>query len=671
MAALAAEHEGLRVTFNVVPSLIDQLEDVAEGRTADPALMFARRDADTLNEEERLAILDLFFSVPYRTLIAPFPRYTNLYHKRGARGSDGSYREAARRFKPHDYRDLLVWFHLAWSGERLKGAGIVRELIRKGEGFTEDDKSALLEAQQTYLQGILPHLRSLARGSAIELSTSPYYHPILPLLCDSDSALQAVPSLVVPRPPFQRPADAADQIRSAMARHERAFGSRPRGMWPSEGSLSEEAVRLIGTEGISWAASDEGILAAALERSGEDGGWGGRPGPERTCFAWNLAGEPPALFFRDRELSDLVGFTYSSWRSGDAAADFVARLLRTREALGDRAGEAVVPVILDGENAWEHYPDNGVEFLSELYRTLTGTEGIATTTFSGYLDASPPPRRLERLRAGSWIRSDFTTWIGHQEKNRGWDLLRDTRAAFDRLSREVEEESRRTAWVCLQAAEGSDWFWWYGEEHSSEEDSIFDASFRALLSEAWRLLGETPPAALSQPIMGRRRDGFERPTGQVKATLDGRKSDYFEWLLAGICESASGLGTMSPGVAPVERIAFGWSPGHLYLRVDPLGASALELLRAGELRVVANGPGKKEIVIRCAPGELPSADPSEVNCVADIVAEIDIPLHVIGAKDGDSLAFSVLYHSPAIPGERFPRDGDIVFDASPSYDWSV
>ena len=672
MAALAEAAPGLEVTFNMVPSLVDQLLDVAEGRTVDPALALARRNADSLEEEEQNAILDLFFSVPYRTLIAPFPRYSTLFHKRGGRGPDGGYAEAARRFKPRDYRDLMVWFHLAWSGETLKRRPEVRDLIRKGEGFTEEDKAALLALQQDFLKNIVPYLTGLAASGRIEISTTPYYHPILPLLCDSDSALEAAPNLSVPRPPFRRPGDASAQVRSAVERHREIFGVKPRGMWPSEGSLSEDAVRIISEEGIEWSASDEGILAAALQISGDGGWWGSRVPLEKMCAAWRLRGEGPALFFRDRELSDLVGFTYSGWDAEKAAEDFVSRIMRIRDSLGESAGDAIVPVILDGENAWEHYPDNGEEFLKALYRRLTGTEGITTTTFSHYLDSSPAPRSLSRIQAGSWIRSDFTTWIGHPEKNRGWDLLRAARDAYDRTASTLSEKARSTAWRCLQAAEGSDWFWWYGDEHSSEEDPIFDASFRELLKEMYSLIGEPAPEALSVPIMGRRRESYQLPTGPISPVLDGKRTDYFEWLAAGVCEASSGFGTMRPGVAPVDRVAFGWGPGHLYLRVDPLTPAAMEFMKAGDLTIDFTRPQKRRVVIRASSENSGLvADFPGVRCAAARVVEIAVPLDGIGAADGNTIGFSVSYRSGDKPVERLPRDGDIIMDAAPGSDWTV
>src|SRR5262245_7758338 len=235
MVALAAADPRLHVTFNLVPSLIDQLVDLGEGRSVDPALRLARRDAGSLTIEEQLGTLDLFFSVPYKTRIAPFPRYAALFHKRGRPVSAGTCSQAAARFKEQDYQDLMVWFHLAWSGETLRNTPLVRELVRKAEGFTEDDKLSLLEAQLEFLRGIVPHLKEVAAGGSIELSCSPYYHPILPLLCDSDSALEATPHVALPHPAFRRPSDALEQVRSGRERNRQVFGSGPAGPWPLEG----------------------------------------------------------------------------------------------------------------------------------------------------------------------------------------------------------------------------------------------------------------------------------------------------------------------------------------------------------------------------------------------------------------------------------------------------
>jgi alpha-amylase/alpha-mannosidase (GH57 family) len=672
MVELAAAQPGLRLTFNVVPSLVDQLLDLGEGRTQDPALLLARRPADALGMEEQLGILDLFFSVPYRTRIAPFPRYAALFHKRGSRGGDGTYSEALGRFKAHDYRDLMVWFHLAWCGETLKRHEVVRELVRKAEGFTETEKAALLDAQQAFVRGVVPRLQRAAASDGVELSTSPYYHPILPLLCDTESAREAAPGIALPHPPFRRHADAVEQVRGAVERHREVFGAAPVGIWPSEGSLSEEVVGILDAAGIRWAAGDEGVLAASLALSGEDAARGGKPPRDRICSGFRLGDAGPVLFFRDRELSDLIGFTYSSWDGEGAAQDFVSRLLAIRDELGPRAAGAVVPVILDGENAWEHFPDGGVSFLTALYRRLTSTPGLETTTFSGYLDGPHETARLRRLRAGSWIRSDFTTWIGHPDKNRGWDLLRVARDAFDAAARDVADEARRLAFRCLLAAEGSDWFWWYGEEHTSEEDPIFDASFRDLLKEVYRLLRRPPPEALSLPIVTRRRAAYESPTGIVTPTLDGRLTDYFEWLLAGVCDAASGFGTMRPGVAPIERLAFGWGPGHVYLRVDPVGVSAREFMHRGDLTVEFALPRPRRIVVRCAPeAGAPVADPPSVRCTADRVVELAVPLAELGAADGERVAFAVVYESGSAPIERLPRDGEIELLAAPTFEWSV
>ncbi|HET6373891.1 MAG TPA: glycoside hydrolase family 57 protein, partial [Candidatus Polarisedimenticolia bacterium] len=451
MAALAGEFPRLHLTFNLVPSLLDQIDDYAEGRAADPALDLARRPAADLDEEERLALLDLFFSVPYHTLIAPYPRYAGLYHKRSGRGPDGDYREALSRFRDRDLRDLQVWFHLAWCGQTLRGRAEVKELLAKGEGFTEDEKGSLLDVQAAFMKEIVPiHMRLKTEGIA-EISTSPYYHPILPLLCNLESAREALPGLPLPEQPFRRRGDAEFQVREALASMERRFGERPLGMWPSEGSLSEETIRIFGEARLTWTASDEGVLRGSAGRALQAGD---------IHKPYLLAGAEtgPVIFFRDHRLSDLVGFTYATWPPRAAAEDFLGRL----RALAVEAPGGVVSVVLDGENAWEHYEGNGVEFLRALYAGLTSDDDLQTVTLTQAAQRAESIGRLEHLRAGSWIGANFATWIGHPEKNTAWSLLAAARSeAQARLTTRLESHP---VFRILAAAEGSDWFWWYGDD---------------------------------------------------------------------------------------------------------------------------------------------------------------------------------------------------------------
>lgn len=657
MAALAGEFPRIHLTFNIVPSLLDQLDDYVEGRAIDPALELARRSAADLGEDERLELLELFFSVPYRTLIAPYPRYVALFHRRGRRGMDGDYREALAVFRPEDLRDLQVWFHLAWCGPTLRRRPEVRELLKKGDGFTEDEKIALLDLQEKFLKEIVPIHRRLADEGIAEISTSPYYHPILPLLCDLDAASEAEPHLPLPDRPFRCPSDAAWHVREALTAMTRAFGRKPAGMWPAEGALSEQAIEIFGSHGVRWLASDEGVLRASTPGSNES------DLIYRPYRVVGPGGPGPPVFFRDQTLSDMIGFMYATWPAQTAAGDFLSRL---REISG-RAPGGVASVILDGENAWEHYPDNGVGFLRALYDGLSRAEDISTVSFSQALAEGPAPGTLGRLRAGSWIGSRLTTWIGHPEKNKAWSLLAAARLEAERRLGPGLEGS--TAFASLAAAEGSDWFWWFGEDHSSEQDSLFDASFRDLLRNVYLELHAPVPNELDQPIKHVRHHVWTPPSGPLKPTIDGKVSDYFEWLTAGTCDAAGGQGTMHQAVWMLRRIAFGTDGLSFFVRVDPVRgeiASLLSGLSEGSLGVEVTAPAGRSVAFRLKGGRVVQSGGSPARFAAGKVLEIELPAH-----DAQQLDFFVALTSADGLVQRLPRDGTITLTRGEVPDWSV
>jgi len=659
MAALAAEFPRLRLTFNLVPSLLDQIDDYVSGTAIDPVIELSRRRAADLDEADRLAMMSLFFSVPYRTLIAPYPRYAALYHRRGPRRGENAYRDALSRFDTGDLRDLQVWFHLAWCGPTLRARPEIRALFRKQSGFTEADKDGLLSTLQDFTGESVPIHRKLQQQGIAELSCSPYFHPILPLLCDLGSAREAVPDLPLPGLPYAHPEDAETQVREAMASHASRFGAPPAGMWPSEGSLSAETVRILGRCGVRWAASDEGVLRASADRADE---------PGLLYRPWRLepaGAEGPALFFRDRGLSDRIGFTYATWSPERAVADFLVRLRR----IAGRAPGGVVSVILDGENAWEYYPDNGAPFLRALYGALTSAEDIETVTFSEALEAAGEPGRLRRLRAGSWIGSSFTTWIGHPEKNRAWELLSAARRKVqDTLGPGPGSFSGEPVWRLLAAAQGSDWFWWLGDDHTSEQDAVFDAAFRDLVRACYEAVHAEPPRDLDRPIKRAQVPAWSRPSGRLHPELDGAVSDYFEWLGAGECDAGAAQGAMHESAGLIRRVAFGTDGVALFVRVDPDRCDVEGLLAAvegGRLTVSMVAPRPVSALFRLEAGRVVCADPS-VRFGAGRVLEVEIPLRAAGPVE-----LSVSLEGAGGLVQRLPREGVITFSPEEPPDWSV
>ncbi|MGA7989955.1 MAG: glycoside hydrolase family 57 protein, partial [Thermoanaerobaculia bacterium] len=414
LPGLFAESARVPHAANLVPGLIDQIEMLTKGGS-DAFLEIARTPVSSWDAGAARFALENFFSVSDHVL-ARFPRYADLKARA----------EASEPFSEADLRDLVVLFHLAWSSPELLKDPLLVHLRKRGHAFTEDEKSSLLDRQAAAISDVIPAWKAAFASGNVEAATSPYHHPILPLLADSGVAKESLPDAPLPSPRFSHPDDARAQIALGLATFERHFGFRPKGMWPPEGALSEEALALLGEAGVTWVASDEALLLQSPPVSRQSFGEGDHA---RTIFRpWKLTGvASPAIFFRDRVLSDRIGFSYATWEAGDAAADFVARLVSIRTAAPE--AELVVPVILDGENAWETYPENGEPFLKALSALLAARDDIRVVTPSQAL-AEIPPAPLERLVAGSWVNGTLATWIGAPAKNRAWSLLGAAREAL-------------------------------------------------------------------------------------------------------------------------------------------------------------------------------------------------------------------------------------------------
>src|SRR3954453_18775898 len=543
MVAVLREFPGVRMTFNLVPSLLVQLEAFAAGRARDRALDLSLKPALDLDARDVDFILENFFHAQRQHMIDAYPRYGELLTRRGnPPAAAAERREAAARFTPDDLRDLQVWHKLAWIDPLdLDDDERVRGLVRKGRGFSEEDKALLRAVELELLNRVIPEYRDAAARGQVELSSSPFYHPILPLLCDSDVYLRTHPDARRPRQPFRRPEDAAEQLERAAENHARLFGARPVGLWPSEGSVSDAMVPLVQAAGFAWMATDELILAKTLGLTFTRDGNGHVEQPEHlyTPYIVRAGGASVACTSRDHVLSDLIGFTYSSWPAEAAADDFVGRLLEAGRRFAARTGggDALIPIILDGENAWEHFPGGGRPFLSGVYHRLENHPELRTVTMA---EACASPRtELPGIFPGSWIDANFYIWIGHADDQRAWSQLADARQALSTVpSGGVGADVRAAAFEEILIAEGSDWCWWYGDDHSSAHDLEFDDLFRRHVRNIYRLRQLPIPDELfisnipagGPPIV------LTEPTALLTPRLDGEATSYFEWLGAGTLE---------------------------------------------------------------------------------------------------------------------------------------
>lgn len=511
MAYHLEKHPKVRAVVNFVPILLDQLDDYSDqfatGQLRDPLLrLLTHENSANLSAQERQLAFDACFRSNHTKMIAPYPSYMRLWKLFNLLQTES---EAGLSYLSGQYvADLLVWYHLAWCGESVRREhALVASLMSKGQDFSFEDRIQLFDLIGKLISGIIPRYRKLAETGQIEISATPHYHPLAPLLIDFASTKEALPEAPLPVSPHypkgkQR---VAAHIESAKKSHRARFGSEPQGMWPAEGAISTETLEVFASEGCRWVASGEGVLVNSLHKLEQ-----AVPDPSQYLYRpYQLKDGADGLncFFRDDRLSDLIGFEYSRWRGNDAAAHFIAQI----DAIAQNAPAEetpVVSVILDGENAWEYYPYNGFYFLDELYAELEANTNIHTSTFSNYLTSSmtnprsAKKRDLPRIVAGSWVYGNFATWIGSKDKNHAWDLLCVAKQSFDivvssgRLSRAEQDAAEKQLFSC----ESSDWFWWFGDYNPSHSVASFDQLFRHNLTELYRLLKLPAPQNLSEPI---------------------------------------------------------------------------------------------------------------------------------------------------------------------------
>jgi alpha-amylase/alpha-mannosidase (GH57 family) len=641
MAAILREFPEVRCAFNFVPSLLDQLEACAAGTSTDDYEELARKPSGDWTAEERNRALDIFFHAHWDRMIRTHPRYGQLLDKRAPwKRSSG---EAAGDFSPEELRDLAAWFTLAWYHPlAAQGDAGLRELCGKDRGFSEAEKLYVLERQRRLLSEIMPTYRALAERGQVELTTTPYYHPILPLLVNMECARTAMPGVPMPGHWKPVPDDAREQLRRAVESHERRFGRRPAGCWPSEGSVSPEVAELLAEAGFRWAATDEDILAYSLGRAME------RAELYRP-YRVGTGRHALAMVFRDRGLSDSIGFAYHGWADQEAAArDFVRRVVETRGEL--------VTVILDGENAWEYYQLGGIPFLRALYGELTAAQRrgeLRTVLPDEHLAGAGAPagtgtspgragRRLRNLWPGSWINHDFYIWAGHRDDQRAWDYVFRVRADLERFAAEkgANPVAVERAWKALYAAEGSDWFWWYGDDHNSGNDEAFDRLFRRHLSGVYQVLGKPEPDFLSQPILGRHGEmQATRPEGLLAVDVDGQAGES-EWLNAGSYRTAAGAMDRS-GLPLAVSVLFGVSADEFLFRVDFAEPRRAELDTSCRLRLSFSAPRGVVAEVRDltarAPEPLLDGVPAG-RAALDHVLELALPRSALGLAPGTECA---------------------------------
>jgi len=684
MAATVKKYPSVKVTFNLVPSLIAQIEDYVSGKANEQFLSLSYKSVDQLTQDEKIAVLKDFFMANIPTMIDVYPAYKSLLEKRGRYITPKIMDDAVEKFTGQDFRDLQVWFNLAWFDPAIRAADPeLQRLVEKGVFFKEEEKLYVLEKQKQILSAIVPLYRKLSEDGQIELTTSPFYHPILPLLCNTDIARVAMPNVKLPTR-FMHPEDAWTQIDRAVKFHESRFGKPPAGMWPSEGSVSNDMVTLVANAGIKWIASDEAILMRSMR--------GDRDSLLYQPYRVRVDHTEVVIVFRDSALSDLIGFTYKTWDYKTAVDDFIKRLHEIRQKVAGLTGDHIVSIILDGENAWEYYPNDGNDFLNCLYQRLSNEPLLKTTTLSEYLPAHQPETVIDGLFPGSWINHDFRIWIGHPEDTRAWEVLKKTRDVLSdyQMTHPGEKTAEiAKAWEEIYIAEGSDWCWWYGDEFSSEEDQDFDALYRQQLVNVYKLIDRDPPDELLLPLLlDKLSMATVPPSGLISPIIDGKVSYFYEWSAAGYYEAKQVSGTMQRSVNLCKGIYYGFSLDKLFIRIDNNAGHFSEALaglivslrflgtRAGKVELAfpdagnaASSDGKSHPAVITAVSRLfrPSGNDWEeiksdgIEATAGKILEMAIPFALIEAKPNEELSICISVEKNNEELERYPNRGVISF----------
>ncbi len=610
MVEVLREFPQFHATCNVVPSLGIQLEEYASGKFNEPWFALAFKDSGELSREDKAEILARAFQVNHERLMSRFPRFVELYE--WSRPAGGA--QALVTFTPRDWRDLQVLSQLVWMDEVwLQKDQAVSTLANKGKDFSEYDKAVLKGRQLEFLKLVLPAYRDAAKTGQIELSTTPFYHPILPLLCDSDIARVANSSTPLPRRAFRRPEDAREQLRRAREYHERTFGVKPVGLWPSEGSVSDQALTIAVEEGFKWFGTDEGVLGRTLNVAFFRDANGIPANSDRLYKPWRVQFGEKAItgLFRDHHLSDLIGFVYSRMDARAAAVDLHGRLRYLAECTPNPS-PITICLFLDGENAWEYYAGNGRQFLREFYGLVQGDPDFRALTASEAVAAAPETPTATGIFPASWINANFDVWIGHSEDVAAWELLWDAREAYARAAA-MHAEGREgaptatglaTAKESLLAAEGSDWCWWYGPEHSTANDAEFDALYRKHLTSIYLALGQEAPDELAKPIKRQPEHALQiAPADLLNIKVDGRDTSYFEWLSAGLYSPERRGGSMHGRVYYLHELRYGFEKERFCLRVDPF-LEALSEIEGPEFRITISAADEIAVVVRVARGRV-------------------------------------------------------------------
>lgn len=607
----------VKATFNFTPTLLIQIQDYKENRCTDRQFLLFRKRAEDLTIEERVEILKDFFLANWEKMVEPYPRYFSLLMKRSKKLVPEELMSVAENFTVDELRDLQIWANLAWIDPIFRNE--IKELYQRGKNFREQDKETIIELQNKIIGSLFEEYKKAFESGQIELTTSPMAHPILPLLIDSNLAKISNPNLEIPFE-FKHPEDAREQLIMGIEIFEKIFGVKPRGLWPSEGSVCSELVQILSDVGIEWIATDEGILSRSINVSFKRDE-NGIPNQSHLLYKpWTMGNIK--IFFRDHFLSDRIAFVYNRWDPKKAVEDFIGRIKQIAGILSP-VEKFILPVILDGENAWEYFDNDGTDFIHLLYKKLCD-ENIPTTTFSKYLDDNPPGvNTLSNLFPGSWIGANFNIWIGKNEDHKAWMIVKNLRNKL------VEDKvDDKEIWKRLYFLEGSDWFWWFGDDFFSVTTEVFDELFRQNAIWVYKKLNLEPPHELFLPINPRAEINATQPIDYITPVIDGKLTFFYEWYNAGYLDLNRTGGTMQRFAGLFSKVFYGFDKKNFYIRFDILNQD----INQYEYEINFENPKNLKYILRTD---------QDIIFKIDEIAEVSIPLSQLKLSQIDYVEFII------------------------------
>lgn len=691
MVLILEKFPKIKLNFNLVPVLLDSLIDYGENDLHDIHSRLTITDVEDLTADDKEFIINNFFDANFHSMILPSEEYNRLYQKYQLNPEND-----INMFSNQEYSDLMALFNLAWFDPIYKNIyPELKKLIKKGKDYTTEDRIKIIDIQRDIIRKIIPTYKKFSDEGRIEITTSPYYHPILPILLDIKSIKKSSENDLPTN--LKMELDARMQTEMALDRMENIFGKRPRGIWPSEHCISSKELGLFKELGVDWTISDEGILSNSINFEFVRDFRGYLEDPYHLLKSYKYKDDGVNIIFRDSVIPNLIGFEYPNHPAESAANDLYDRIKVAQSKLLSSPDENhLITIAMDGENCWENYTADGSTFLSTIYSLIENDPSLETVLISDYLDKDIQ-KPLNKISSGSWVNRNFKLWIDEPLKNLAWTYLKQVRDDFSSYVKQNPlnpniEAARRELFIC----EGSDWFWWYGEPNDSGRDNIFDYIFREHLKNIYLFLGLEVPQYLDTPLLSAITKPSRYPKGEFTPVMDGKEKDDENWLNAGCIKIPDGPVLKEDKF--YDKICFGYDKDNLYLRFyinEYLKDTPSMSKRVNQMYVYMRNQSRKQSLspiriiqktesllpiskekfhnemqisiydgeinlvrlVKAIPNNLWAVTSSkEIKAVYDKVVDISIPFENLGVEPGEVLEFLFINANYGVKDFYIPND---------------